>query len=73
MAIDTDAKKASALSAITKGVYVVPSAMISEGDKQTISRLYSGILAGTLITAASLIYNKIWSLALRLTTFKKVW
>ena len=52
MAIDTVAKRASALRYSSRGLLVPPDGTISQGDRQTLLRKYSGILATTPVVIA---------------------
>ena len=46
MAIDTAAKRASALGfGLIASLFIIPDGTIDQGDRQTISNMYSGILA----------------------------
>tara|TARA_R110000772_G_scaffold33324_7_gene81209 strand:+ start:467 stop:892 length:426 start_codon:yes stop_codon:yes gene_type:complete len=67
MAIDTAQKRASSLSFGGTFGYVVPSGAISLGDRQTINRMYSGILADTEAPYVS--EDAGWRLGLRHASF----
>lgn len=57
MAIDTLAKRASALNISTMQL-PIPDGTISQGDRQSLLRMYSGILAG-VAAAVQNVYNRL--------------
>lgn len=50
MAIDTATKRASALNTFLGALPPLPDSTIDQGDRQTLLRCYSGILADTTAT-----------------------
>ena len=49
MAIDTAAKRASALGFVVFGLTVIPDGTIGQADRQTLLNCYGGILSGEAI------------------------
>lgn len=58
MAIDTLAKRASTLN-ICSFQLPIPDGVVDQGDRQTLLRYYSGILAGAAVEAAKNIWDRI--------------
>ena len=58
MAIDTLAKRASVLN-IASLQLPIPDGTISQGDRQSLLRVYTGILAGVVAVAVKNAWNKL--------------
>jgi len=55
MAIDSEAKRASALSASTPDLLPIPDGTVDQGDRQTTIGMYRGILAGVAIAVKNVV------------------
>jgi hypothetical protein len=62
MALDTAAKRASALGVVVATLLIIPDGTIAQGDRQTIGDCYSGILAAAPVVVSPDCYTAVDSL-----------